>query len=286
MTETMMRTMTTRRLVLAAALGFGAAIGPSTASAGPTVYVAGTEGEFGTVDLATGDFTSIGTLNLPGSSVIIGMGFGSDGKLYGLDLAGTNANLYQIDITNANTTLVGTLGHGALGATADAGGTLYALSADANPILYTLNPPSTATTVVGPTGIVSGIGLGAVNAGGTQFFAGSPDPTSDTTDLYNIDTQSGAATLVGDTGFSINNGLFVGGTLYGFDLETFAIVTIDTTTGAATQVATYSLPNGDSINASAVPALQITPVPEPSTLALITIGGIGALIYGWRRRWA
>src|SRR4051794_29854448 len=99
-TYTIMRAMTTRRLVLAAAaLVIGAAIGPSTASAGPIVYVAGTGGEFGTLDLATGDFTSIGTLNPSSGAEIVGMGFGPDGNLYGLDFIQPNSNLYPIGIT-------------------------------------------------------------------------------------------------------------------------------------------------------------------------------------------
>jgi len=269
-----MRAMTTMRLVLAAALVVGAAVGPSTASAGPTVYVAGNGGEFGTLDLATGDFTSIGTLNPSSDAAIIGMGFGPDGKLYGLDFIQPNANLYQIDITNANTTLVGALDHSAYGATADAAGKVYALSQDNNAVFYTLDPPSTTTTAVGPTGL-AGFFLAAVNSGGTQFFAGGVNLTTGTVDLYSIDAMTGAATLVGDTGFPVSSGLFVGDTLYGFDLNVPAIFTIDTTTGAATQVATYNLPNGSLVRAAAVPALQLAPVPEPSTLALAAMGAVG-----------
>jgi hypothetical protein len=276
--------MTTRRLVLAAAaLVIGAAIGPSTASAGPIVYVAGTGGEFGTLDLATGDFTSIGTLNPSSGAEIVGMGFGPDGNLYGLDFIQPNANLYQIDITNANSTLVGAIDHSAYGASTDAAGKVYALSQDDNALFYTLDPPSRTTTVVGPTGL-AGFFLAAVDAGGSQFFAGAPNPTTGTVNLYSIDTTTGAATLVGDTGFPVSSGLFVGDTLYGFDLNVSAIFTIDTNTGAATQVATYNLPNGDFITAAAAPALQTTPVPEPPALALATIGVVGTLGYRWVRK--
>jgi hypothetical protein len=252
-----------------------------TVTADPTVYVAGTGGEFGMLDLATGGFTSIGTLNPSSGAAIIGMGFGSDGNLYGLDFIGADANLYQIDITNANTTLVGSLGHNAYGATADAAGKMYVLSQDGNSLLYTLDPPSTTTTVVGPTGL-AGFFMAAVNAGGSRFFAGSPNATG-TVDLYSIGTTTGAATRVGDTGFPISNGLFVGDTLYGFDLNVAAIFTIDTTTGAATQVATYNLPNGSLVSAAAV-VLPGATIPEPSTLTMAVIGGGGVLGYRWRRR--
>ena len=157
---------------------------------------------------------------------------------------------------------------------------MYALSQGPNAVFYTLNPPSTATAIVGPTGVTSN-GLVAVNAGGTQVFAGSLDANTGATDLYSINPTTGVATLVGSTGFQIVDGLFVTGTLYGFDLATHAIVAINTTTGAGTQVATYSLPNGDFINSSAVVASRIG-VPEPSSLilglmAVIAGGSIGLL---------
>ena len=63
--------------------------------------------------------------------------------------------------------------------------------------------------------------------------------------------------------FSIGNGLFVNGTLYGFDYVSDAIVTIDTSTGMGTKVGTYDL-GGDVIYSSAVP--------EPSSLVLGLIG--------------
>ncbi len=88
------------------------------------------------------------------------------------------------------------------------------------------------------------------------------------------------ATVIGDTGFYVINGLFVGNTLYGFDDNTNAIVTLNTTTGAGTQVATYSLPKGDVIFASAVP----TAVPEPSSLALGLVSAVLAGSYGAFRR--
>jgi probable HAF family extracellular repeat protein len=42
---------------------------------------------------------------------------------------------------------------------------------------------------------------------------------------------------------------------------------------------------GDGINASGQPhAFLLTPIPEPSTLALLGIGAIGLLGYAWRKK--
>jgi hypothetical protein len=276
-------------LIALAGILLSVGVSPSPAQAGSaTVYVAGSGNEFGTLDLTTGNFTYIGTMNLPVDDNLYGMGFAANGKLYGLDSSLPTSNLYQIDISNANATRVNAIGQSAIDATADAAGKMYALTQDpTNSTFYTLNPPSTTTTLVGPTG-VSSTGLMAVNASGTQIFTGAFDSVTGTTDLYRINPQTGVATLVGDTGFFVINGLFVGGKLYGFDDNTNAIVSIDTTTGAGTQVATYNYsgmpglgtPNnptaGDAIFASAVLPGSV-PEPSSAVMGLIALAAVGSL---------
>lgn len=248
-----------------AAIVLSTALGPCTAEAGSTVYVAGSGDEFGTLDLTTGHFASIGTLDLPGGDTISGMGFGANGNLYGVD-SQTDAHLWQINVNNASVTDLGAIGMSAVGAGADASGKLYVLNKVAtSTIFYTMNPPSLTTTVVGSTGI-PGDGLFAPNAAGTQLFA-SAVSSSGPDDLYSISPTTGTATLVGSTGFFPLTGLFVGGTLYGFDSSINAIITLNTSTGVGTQVATYSLPNGDLILAAAA-------VPEPSSVVLGLFGTV------------
>jgi hypothetical protein len=271
-------------LIALTAIALSAAMNPGTAEADTVIYVAGSSNQFGKLDLTKDVYTNIGTLTLPSSTVnIFGMGFGADGKLYGLDSQQPGAHLWQINTTTAVTTDLGSVGQSAIDATADASGKMYALSQDTNAVFYTLNPPTTSPTVVGSSGI-TGTGLLAVNASGTQIFTGALDPVTGTTDLYSVNPTTGVATLVGDTGFFIINGLFVNGTLYGFDDNTNAIVTINTTTGAGTQVGTYNIgsTNGvpDAILASA--PFQAAAVPEPSSvvlglIAVVACGSLGLL---------
>jgi hypothetical protein len=251
---------------LAVVVALWSAVAPQSARADQSVYVTGSSNEFGTLDLATGSFTQIATLALPNGDSIFGMGYGADGKLYGLD-SNPDANLWQINPSNGAVTELGAIGQSAIDATSDASGKLYVLSQDVNAVYYTLNPPSTTPNVVGPTGI-SSQGLVAVSADGSQLFTTILSTTTSTYDLVSINPTTGAPTILGDTGFTVDAGLFVGSTLYGFDTTSDAIVTLNTSTGAGTQMGTYSLPNGDLILSAA------NIIPEPSSMILGLIGTV------------
>jgi hypothetical protein len=245
------------------------------ASAGNvSVYVTGSSNEFGTLDLSTGAFSNIATLALPAGDYIYGMGFGADGRLYGVD-SEPNANLWQINPSTGAVTEIGSIGQSATDATSDAAGKLFVLSQDLNAVYYTMNPPSTSPSVVGPIGMSSG-GLMAATGDGSQLYT----TTQSTYHLVSINPTTGATSTIGNgLGYGVDNGLFVGSTLYAFDIFSDAIVTINTTSGTATQVGTYSLPGGDIIFSSAL-------VPEPSglVLGLIGLATAGALSLARRRR--
>jgi hypothetical protein len=258
---------------LAILIAMACAVASPAAKADPIVYVTGLGNEFGTLDLVTGAFSQITTLALPAGDLMYGMGFGADGNLYGVD-SQPDANLWQINTSNGALTDLGAIGFSATDATSDASGKLFVLSQDLNAIYYTMNPPSTTPNEIGPIGFSSG-GLAAVTPDGSVVYT----TTQSTYDLVSINAATGATNDIGPTGFMIDNGLFVNGTLYAFDTSVNAIVTIDTSTGAATQVGTYFLPNGDPILSSAA-------VPEPSSLVLGLIGAVLAGSYGLaRQRW-
>jgi hypothetical protein len=262
---------------------------PGAAQADSIIYVAGSSNQFGKLDLTTDVYTNIGTMTLPSGDNIFGMGFGADGRLYGLDSQVPDAHLWQINTSTAATTDLGSIGVSAIDATANANGVMYGLNQDpSNSTFFTLSPPSTTPTFVGPTGIV-GTGLVAVmgSGAGAMIFAGATDTITGKTDLYRIDPATGAATLIGGTGFFVINGLFVNGTLYGFDDNTNAIVTINTSTGVGTQVGTYNI--GSTINVpdviyASAPVLTAS-VPEPSSVVLgaIALVASGSLVLLRRR---
>jgi hypothetical protein len=295
------------QVVALTAIALSAMSSPRSADAGSVVYVAGDSNDFGTINLSTGAFTPVGTLNLP-SSVIYGMGFGADGKLYGLDSQipvppGSNSHLWQIDTATAGVTDMGSVGQTTVGAGSGPDGTMYSLTyptltTSFNSSLYTLSPPSTSTSTVGPT-LYLPSGLVAVNAG-NQVFATALNNSTGSYDLYNV--TGGTATDIGPTSdgsgtnFAFTTGVFVGGTLYAFtptgvddngNLIPGAIFTVDTSTGASTFVTDYTMAfAAESIYAAAVGA-QGPSVPEPSSVVLGAIalaagGSLGLL----RRRTA
>jgi hypothetical protein len=147
--------MTKRNLIrssaLAVFLAVWSAVAPPLATADQSVYITGSGNEFGTLDLTTGAFNSIATLNLPAGDAIYGMGF-ANGILYGVD-SQPNANLWQINTNTGGLTDLGAIGQSAIGATSDASGQLFVLSQDVNAIYYTMNPPSTSPNVVATTTI-------------------------------------------------------------------------------------------------------------------------------------
>jgi hypothetical protein len=231
---------------------------------------------FGTLDVNTGTFTQINTLTTS-NQTIVGMGFGTDGQIYGLGLTAAPSlatDLFRIDPKTGAAVDLGLTNFFAAGAGSNSSGVLFAIDVNSNK-LYSVTPPAPTGTLIATLPFIAD-GLVAISPDGHLYATGNLDGS-----FFRVDTTTGASTLVGNTGQDGNlfAGSFVGSTLYGFNGANDAIVTIDLTTAAATQVATAALPAGYAVFASA--ASQS--VPEPSSLTLGVIAGLTLLASGFGR---
>lgn len=126
---------------------------------------------------------------------------GATGQAYAAFTVGGTAGLYRVELSNAQTTLVGTLGGLAVRDIAVAGLAAAAQSLDAsgtNLKRFLLRSPAAAITVP-ITGITAGerlVGFDVRPATG-QWIALGIDPALDRGTLYRLDPQGGAATVLG-----------------------------------------------------------------------------------------
>jgi len=190
-----------------------------------TFYVDGS-GNFGTLDLASGTATQIGSATVPGTTGI--------DLTPGLQVYTYNASnqLIQITPSTGAATPVGAAGsipdQATTGALTD--GSYFGIDAVTGN-LYSINLATGATTLVGPTSaavLPAGCTVETSLAGSANVLyytigysgASCSSPMPDT--LYQINPTSGATTTIGqvtisDSGVNAFVGsTFVGGTLYGF----------------------------------------------------------------------
>ena len=171
------------------------------------------------------------------------------GALYGTD----GSNLYIIDKTNGDATLIGP--HGPvefnIGALAfDSDGVLYGISLGGGSQLYTIDPSTGAATAVGP------LGIGFIFEGGLDFDAtgqlfGVDQGASQTAKTFTINKTTGAATLVGPPNGEerdINGLAFDGQTFLAIDRVSNSLGRLDPDSGAYTPIAIGSVTDtiGDS----------------------------------------
>ncbi len=228
---------------------------------------------FGTLDLATGQFTQISTTNELMNSLTDGLGGlyagGNDGNLYTISPSGATSEYATVTVPSNQTTasLVG------LAAEAEGGAGFFTDSVTANYGDGTLTATLDHISADGKSQSVIGImgeKFGNANTGNLAF---GPDEklyfdsenVSGIPSLYVVNRATGVATGIGH-GLNTANPLTLvsnGSVLYGIDTYAAtnpAIYAIDTTTGVATEIGTVSgLGDGYSIDTMAPPPAPITP---------------------------
>ncbi|GGO32789.1 hypothetical protein [Deinococcus humi] len=166
-------------------------------------------------------------LNLSGSLTDVAL---AGTELYGL----TSSSLVRISLTDGAVSTVGALGanDNINALAADGAGNLYGASTGGQ--FYTVNSSTGRATLVGPMGLLSSGDLAFNDAG--QLY-GTVRPNLATSDsLARIDPTTGKATAIGGTGktdvFALK---FRGSVLYGLTGRG-QVLTLNTSTGAATVV--------------------------------------------------
>jgi hypothetical protein len=264
------------------------------APAQATIYVTadnGTSNLFGTLDVATGQFTQINTT----SPLFFALTNGPGGKIYGADA--NSGGLFKIRPSGV------TVPFGSVTAPApsvffglaysSAAGKFFADNLDlTNPAtnvdLFSIagdgNSRSFVGTLAGPNSGFFPTGNLVFGPGGTLYFDYSSDLVNGTNStLYAVDPVTGALTAVGNGLGTGVLALFSDGTaLYGVDAvltSDIGIYTINPTTGVATQISTVTgLPKGDYFVDTATGS-----APDTSStfgllfLALTTLLGAGRL---------
>ena len=230
----------------------------------------GSNGAFGTLDLATGVLTQTGNTGItPAGLAEIGS------TLY---TASVSTGLYTVNTLTGNLTQISNLGlngsdYNVLGSTPTG---LYALDDSFN--LYSINPTTGAATLLGPTGVATGLASGSI---GFSLSTGSSTLYfEDDFDLYSLNTTTGKGTLIGQSGapgIGFNSLVSENGTLYGVEssntLPYNTLYEINTSTGVGTSGSTLN-PDVSVAPRGLAPAFS---VPEPNALLLL---GVGFLMVG------
>jgi hypothetical protein len=253
----------------------------STASGGP--------GELYILNPATGSVVQdIGPLNdsLNVNYGVTGLAFNPvSGLLYGSTanaVAATAGKLITINPATALVTVVGNFnvtGAGAGSTMADIGfdsaGNLYGIGSKGGPQLYSISLLNGQATIVGAgSGLTNTIGGGlAISSPG--IFYGTPDGSR----FGTYDSTTGAYSNIANPSKPAGGGAYAaldfdGSVLYGLNSGPGSpppthLVTIDTTTGAVTDI-------GASVFSLDAIAFQV--VPEPGTIALLLLGGLGLVL--------
>ena len=147
---------------------------------------------FGTINLMNGDFTEIADL---GSTLYNDIAYAPDGTLYGI--ANSGSSLVTFDSTNGAVTTVASLNVPGLESIAfnPSDGVLFGAAQNG---LYTIDPTTGTSSYIGSFGSPYNLNLAQnirFDSDGNLYLSNTGDSTG--TDLYQVNTNTGNATLVG-----------------------------------------------------------------------------------------
>src|SRR5262245_12438887 len=238
-------------------LVFTISIAVAPATAGPIMYVDDANGVLGTVDVATGTVSVIGSTG----QILTDIAFDPTGHLYGI----TFSQLFSINAATGAATLIGNLNlSGANALVFGSNGTLYAAAFNSND-LYTVNTATGAATSLGNMGFAS--------AGDLAFNGGNFYLASTANSLVRINLANLALTTqVGAFGVANVFGLATGsnGTLYA--VAGTNVYSVNTTTGAATNPVSFAAQGLASANGESFFEEARVATPEPASVILLGTG--------------
>ncbi|MBI5461429.1 MAG: hypothetical protein HY941_04495 [Gammaproteobacteria bacterium] len=232
----------------------------TSSQASPILWIDDASGHLGTVDVATGNVTVIGSMGV----VMTDIAFDPTGILYGISFS----SLYRINTETAASTLVGNTGISSNSLVFGADGTLYTASRS----LYTLNPSTGTATLIGNGGT-------AYNSSGDLAFIGNDLYLSSVSADYlmRLDRTTGVATYVGSIGVGAVYGMATNNNVDLYGVAGTSILSINTATGAGSTLLNYAghglgAAYGTSFIEEAAPA-----VPLPAAAWLFGSGLLGMI---------
>jgi hypothetical protein len=234
----------------------------------------GNPGNLYRISEATGVATLVAPVT-PGLVSLTGASFLA-GDLYATDVFGDPLNMGTIDTSSGAFSPTISQGfsinwHGL--ASDESAGLLYTIDIDNSNILNSITAGGVVTSIGTGTGI-DGRGMAYDDLNDILYATSSGD-----NGLYTVDTTTGTAQLVGLMGISaVNIGLAyneITQTLYAN--TSLNLYQVDVTSGLATLV-------GPNLVFGEINGLAWTPVPEPTSCALIAIGALATICQRPRRR--
>lgn len=258
------------------------------------------------IDPTTGVYANLGTITGSNSpSNFLGIANGPAGSIYGIDT--TNGELYRLSTNGA---ILGTIDINSGGVVSNFsegdmtfnGSTGYVdnTAGGGSPGLFSFTT-SAGSLTSGPIGGVTTPtfdGLAFIGSTLYGLLAGDGTSTGGGTQLYTINTSTGAATAVGSgTGIALGAGYNFGGLAYSGSvlyaevsaatsfpstIEKAYLYTINTTTGVATLVNQIEDSNGNSFDGGLSGIAFESSTPEPGTLGLMFLGLTGLALFQGR----